>query len=56
MAFNFEQGEILLIDKPYTWTSFDVVGRLRSLIRTHLGIRKLKSAMPEHWIRWQRGY
>lgn len=42
MAFNFEQGEILLIDKPYTWTSFDVVGRLRSLIRTHLGIRKTK--------------
>ncbi len=42
MAFNFEQGEILLINKPYTWTSFDVVGRLRSLIRTHLGIRKTK--------------
>lgn len=42
MAFNFEQGEILLIDKPYTWTSFDVVGKLRSLIRMHHGIKKSK--------------
>lgn len=42
MSFQFEQGEVLLIDKPYTWTSFDVVGRLRSLIRTHLGIKKSK--------------
>lgn len=42
MSFQFEQGEILLIDKPYTWTSFDVVGRLRSLFRTHLGMKKSK--------------
>ncbi len=42
MSFQFEQGEILLVDKPHTWTSFDVVGRLRSLIRTHLGIKKIK--------------
>jgi tRNA pseudouridine55 synthase len=26
---NFEEGEILLIDKPYTWTSFDAVNKIR---------------------------
>jgi len=29
----FEEGAVLLIDKPYDWTSFDVVRRLRSLIK-----------------------
>lgn len=26
---DFQAGEVLLIDKPYTWTSFDVVNKLR---------------------------
>jgi tRNA pseudouridine55 synthase len=42
MEFQFETGEILLINKPYTWTSFDVVGKLRSIIRHRMGIRKIK--------------
>lgn len=42
MGLQFEQGEILLINKPYTWTSFDVVGKLRSLIRQNLQIKKIK--------------
>jgi tRNA pseudouridine55 synthase len=42
MSFQFEQGEILLIDKPHTWTSFDVIGKLRILIRKNTGIRKIK--------------
>ena len=28
--FNFTEGEMLLINKPYTWTSFDVVGKIRN--------------------------
>ncbi len=28
--FNFEEGELLLINKPYRWTSFDVVGKIRN--------------------------
>lgn len=28
--FNFTAGEVLLINKPYKWTSFDVVGKLRN--------------------------
>ena len=42
MPFQFETGEILLINKPYTWTSFDVVGKMRSVIRQRMGIRKIK--------------
>lgn len=29
----FEEGQVLLIDKPYDWTSFDVVRKLRSQLR-----------------------
>jgi tRNA pseudouridine55 synthase len=28
--FDFTQGEVLLINKPYSWTSFDVVGKIRN--------------------------
>ncbi len=28
---NFETGEIILVNKPVDWTSFDVVARIRSL-------------------------
>jgi tRNA pseudouridine55 synthase len=28
--FDFTAGEVLLINKPYKWTSFDVVGKLRN--------------------------
>jgi len=31
--FNFAEGEILLFDKPLTWTSFDVVNKVRGTIR-----------------------
>jgi tRNA pseudouridine55 synthase len=31
--WNFETGEVLLIDKPFRWTSFDVIGRTRKLIK-----------------------
>ena len=30
---NFEEGKVLLIDKPLHWTSFDVVRKIRNLIR-----------------------
>jgi tRNA pseudouridine55 synthase len=29
----FEEGKVLLIDKPLRWTSFDVVRKIRNLIR-----------------------
>jgi tRNA pseudouridine55 synthase len=34
MAENtFEEGRVLLIDKPLEWTSFDVVRKIRNLIK-----------------------
>ncbi|MBR1929080.1 MAG: tRNA pseudouridine(55) synthase TruB [Paludibacteraceae bacterium] len=39
---DFIQGEILPFDKPYRWTSFDLVAKVRYLICRHLGIKKLK--------------
>ena len=39
---NFQEGVILAFDKPYRWTSFDVVGKVRWMICRHLGVKKLK--------------
>jgi tRNA pseudouridine55 synthase len=35
-------GGIVLINKPYGWTSFDVVNKVRSVLRRHSGIHKIK--------------
>ena len=40
--FDFTEGEVLLIDKPLNWTSFDVVNFLRSFIRKLYNLKKLK--------------
>ncbi len=37
-TFDFVNGELLLIDKPLHWTSFDVVGKVRNSLR----IKKIK--------------
>ncbi len=42
MAFHFAEGEVLLIDKPHGWTSFDVVNSLRYFIRRVYGLKKIK--------------
>ena len=38
----FPKGALLLIDKPLAWTSFDVVNKVRHLLRKRLGVKKLK--------------
>ncbi|PLW93434.1 MAG: tRNA pseudouridine(55) synthase TruB [Marinilabiliales bacterium] len=35
--FDFERGELILIDKPYRWTSHEVVHHVRKSISRHLG-------------------
>jgi len=42
MSFNFQTGEIILIDKELKWTSFDVVSKLRNSIKKKLDIKKIK--------------
>ncbi len=38
---DFLAGEVIAIDKPYEWTSFGLVARVRWLLTQHLG-RKIK--------------
>jgi tRNA pseudouridine55 synthase len=38
----YKNGQVLLIDKPLTWTSFQVVNKLRWEIRQHFNIKKIK--------------
>lgn len=40
--YNFQEGELILINKPYKWTSFDVVNKMRWGISRKLGIKKIK--------------
>ena len=39
---EYLDGAVLYIDKPLTWTSFDVVNKIRKSLRHHLGIQKIK--------------
>ena len=39
---DFEEGEVLLINKPRTWTSFDVVNKVRYALRRLTGNKKIK--------------
>lgn len=39
---NFLAGETLYVDKPYGWTSFDVVKRLRNVMLRRMGLKKMK--------------
>ena len=39
---NFNKGEILYFDKPLTWTSFNLVAKVRWLLCQKLGVKKLK--------------
>ncbi|MBP2831400.1 tRNA pseudouridine(55) synthase TruB [Aquimarina sp. U1-2] len=39
---DYRNGQIILIDKPLQWTSFQVVNKLRWAIRKNFGIKKIK--------------
>tara|TARA_Y100000389_G_scaffold199214_2_gene237170 strand:+ start:3120 stop:3815 length:696 start_codon:yes stop_codon:yes gene_type:complete len=39
---KFLNGEVILVDKPFNWTSFQVVNKIRWMIKTILGIKKIK--------------
>lgn len=41
-AEDFKEGQLLLIDKPLGWTSFQVVNKVRWLIRKGHNIKKIK--------------
>lgn len=35
MSYNFHNGEVLLIDKPLTWSSFQAVNKIRYAVKHH---------------------
>ncbi len=39
---DYKEGQVILIDKPLEWTSFQVVNKLRWLIRKQFDIKKIK--------------
>ncbi len=39
---DYKEGKILLIDKPLNWTSFQVVNKIRWLIKQKFQIKKIK--------------
>jgi tRNA pseudouridine55 synthase len=39
---DYQTGQVLLIDKPLEWTSFQVVNKVRWLIRKQFDIKKIK--------------
>ena len=39
---DFKEGQVLLFDKPLGWTSFQVVNKVRWLIKKAYGIKKIK--------------
>ncbi len=41
-TWDFLSGEILLVNKPTGWTSFDVVNKIRHKLRKVLSVRKIK--------------
>ncbi|MDR2835114.1 MAG: tRNA pseudouridine(55) synthase TruB [Bacteroidales bacterium] len=41
-SVDFLKGEIIVIDKPLTWTSFNVVNKVRNIICRKLQLKKMK--------------
>ncbi|MBC7605761.1 MAG: tRNA pseudouridine(55) synthase TruB [Burkholderiales bacterium] len=41
-AEDFQNGQILLIDKPLQWTSFQAVNKMKWVLKSKLGLKKIK--------------
>ncbi|HLW38763.1 MAG TPA: tRNA pseudouridine(55) synthase TruB [Brumimicrobium sp.] len=41
-TYEFRDGEILLVDKPLHWTSFDVVNKIRWKLSKKYGVKRFK--------------
>lgn len=39
---DFVKGEVILVDKPLEWTSFDVVKKLKFQLQKATGVKKIK--------------
>ncbi|MCW8979967.1 tRNA pseudouridine(55) synthase TruB [Altibacter sp.] len=41
-AEDYKNGQVLLLDKPLEWTSFQLVNKVRWLIKKEFGLKKIK--------------
>jgi tRNA pseudouridine55 synthase len=41
-AEDFQEGQILLIDKPLHWSSFQAVNKMKWVLKSKLGLKKIK--------------
>lgn len=41
-AEDFQNGQVLLIDKPLNWTSFQVVNKMKWLLKSKFDLKKIK--------------
>ena len=41
-AEDFQNGQVLLIDKPLHWTSFQAVNKMKWVLKSKLGLKKIK--------------
>jgi len=41
-AEDFQTGQVLLIDKPLHWTSFQAVNKMKWVLKSKLGLKKIK--------------
>ncbi len=39
---DFQQGAFILLNKPYGWTSFDLVNKIKFKLKHKLGVKKIK--------------
>jgi tRNA pseudouridine55 synthase len=41
-AEDFTEGQVVLLDKPLTWSSFQAVNKVKWSLKKHLGLKKIK--------------
>ncbi|KOS06704.1 pseudouridine synthase [Flavobacterium akiainvivens] len=41
-AEDFTEGQVILLDKPLTWSSFQAVNKVKWSLKKHLGLKKIK--------------
>lgn len=41
-AEDFQEGQVVLLDKPLTWSSFQSVNKVKWSLKKHLGLKKIK--------------
>ncbi len=39
---DYLAGQVILVDKPLNWTSFNAVSKIKSLLRHRMGLKKIK--------------